>query len=1402
MRFEVDDADPAVLAERLAAADCVGVLSLLGLTDGLSGLAATLALVQALSRAGVAAPVRAATRGAVSVGAADVVVNPWQAGVWGFGRVAALEQPARWGGLVDLPEVLDDRAARRLASVLLGGEDQVAVRSHGVFGRRLTPTPTAGRTAVWEPSGTVLITGGTGALGAHVARDLARRGVDRLLLASRRGLAAPGATELRDELVALGADVTIAACDVSDRASVVDLLAGFELTAVVHTAGVVDDGLLDGLTPDRFTEVFRSKVESALLLDELTRDADLSAFVLFSSVAGAVGNPGQANYAAANAVLDAVAQRRRALGLAATSIAWGAWAGDGMAGDAKVGEALRRTGSTVLDPGLAVTALWRVAAEPSPTAVVAGLNEPQVLNALLSLRPSPLLSLLPEAKRAADLVESARRETEAVASDLHRRLRGLAAADRIAPVLDLVRTQAAVVLGHEGVGAVSADRVFRDLGFDSLTAMELRNHLAAVTGLALPASLVFDYPTPSALAEHLLAELLGERPDLADVPGVSAWGTDDAVVIVAMACRFPGGIDSPEDLWRVLVDGRDVIGEFPADRGWNLEGLTSATNHGGFLSGVADFDPAFFGISPREALAMDPQQRLLLETSWEAVERAGIDPVSLRGSGTGVFVGTNGQDYQHVVMAAGEDLEGHAGTGLAASVISGRLSYVLGLEGPAATVDTACSSALVALHFAAQALRGGECSLALVGGVTVMATPTSFAGFSRQGGLAPDGRCKAFSDDADGTGWSEGVGMLVVERLSDARRNGHPVLAVVRGSAVNQDGASNGLTAPNGPSQQRVIRQALAGAGLSPAEVDAVEAHGTGTSLGDPIEAQALLATYGRDRDRPLLLGSVKSNLGHTQAAAGVAGVIKMVLALNHHLLPKTLHVGEPSSRVDWSTGAVEVLTSSTPWPDGDRPRRAGVSSFGISGTNAHVVVEQAPPAPVPVETPRTTPGVVPLLASARTEASLDAQVERLRAVAGSVDVGYSSLVSRASFDHRALLLATGDGVVEAARGVADAGPVAVLFSGQGSQRIGMGRDLHERFPVFADSFDAVLAHLEPGLREVVWGEDQDLLNRTGFAQPALFALQVALYRLAESFGLRPSHLAGHSIGEIVAAHVAGVLSLADACALVSARASLMQALPPGGVMVAVEATEDEVAPCLVEGVSIAAVNGPRSLVLAGDEDAVLQVASRWKSKRLKVSHAFHSAHMDPVLDGFRAALAGLTFAEPGIPLATSGDVTSPEYWVRHVRDTVRFADNVDALRAADVTTFVEIGPDGVLSALVDGAIPLLRRDRAEELAFATGLARLHVRGPGVDWAPWFAGTGARLVDLPTYAFDRQRFWPTARPMTGDVTGLGLLSAVHPLLGATMTMAGSDEVVLTGRLSTATHPWLADHVVGGAVLFP
>ncbi|GAB1511618.1 type I polyketide synthase [Actinophytocola sp. KF-1] len=913
--------------------------------------------------------------------------------------------------------------------------------------------------------------------------------------------------------------------------------------------------------------------------------------------------------------------------------------------------------------------------------------------------------------------------------------------------------------------------------------------------------------TDDKLLEYLkkvTAELARTKEQLRDLQARQP----EPIAIVGMGCRYPSA-HGPDELWRLVADGTDATGPYPADRGWNALserfGLDSTgSGRGGFLDDVAGFDAAFFGVSPREALAMSPQQRLLLETAWEALEHAGIDPLALRGSQTGVFAGINGDDYGTLMMSSDEDLGGYYNTGAAPAAGSGRISYVLGLVGPTVTVDTACSSSLVALHQAAHALRNGECSLALAGGVTVMSTPSAFFDFGRQGGLSADGRCKSFSSDADGTGWCEGVGILVVEKLSDAIRNGHTVYAVVRGTAVNSDGASNGLSAPNGPSQERVIRAALADARLSTRDIDAVEAHGTGTTLGDPIEAQALLATYGQDRDRPLWLGSIKSNMGHAIAAAGVGGVIKMVQAMRHGKLPQTLHVAEPTPEVDWASGNVRLLTEAREWPETGAPRRAGVSSFGVTGTNVHVILEQAPE--VEDTSTESTLPVVPWVVSARSAEGLHDQIDQLKSFVAAnpglsaADIGFSLATTRAALEHRAALV-DGQLITGSTR---QGGKTAWLFTGQGAQRAGMGQRLHQAFPVFAAAFDEVLAHFDSGLRDVIASGDG--LDETGNTQPALFAFEVALYRLLESWGVKPDFLAGHSIGELAAAHVAGVWSLEDACTIVEARGRLMQALPAGGAMIAIQATEEEVTPHLTENVGIAAINAPGSVVISGEESAALAVAAHFadrKTKRLSVSHAFHSPLMDPMLDEFRAVAQSVTYHEPSIPIV-GAEPTDPEYWVRHVRGTVRFADAVHTLAGLGVTRYLEIGPDAVLTGMagqtVDATlVPTLRGGRDEVTTVVEAVAALHVHGVSPDWTAVFGG--GRKVDLPTYAFNHQRFWlkPGA---SGDPSGIGLIPVKHNMLSAVVTLPESEDVVLTGRLSLRTHPWLIGHTLLGRVIVP
>ena len=1388
------------------------------------------------------------TRGALT--------DPRAAAVWGLVRTAQLEHPGRF--------VLADAADDELATALAAGEPQVVVRAGQVLVPRIgRVTPEPGHATTF--SGTVLVTGAGGGVGTAVVRHLVQQhGVRSLVLLSRGGTE-PEPFE--------GADIRVVKCDVGDRDALARVIAGIEdLRGVVHAAGVLDDAVVAELGDKAFDTVFRAKAEGAWHLHELTQDLD--AFVVFSSVAGTLGSPGQANYAAANAFLDGLAAHRRERGLPATSIVWGQW-DLGMAArlDDDGRARLARSGLVEM-PVDECLALFDAALRAGRATTIASRFD------LARLRDQALPPIV------GDLVPTRQRATGGLATELH----GLPVAAQRDLVLERVLRTVAAVLGHDdrttdrprpllpgtrvrlahrgrpaqrapgGVGAGDTghgDLRPPDARRGGRTALDpargagagRRGTPAAVRVAGHPV-----LPPPRRRAGGRASGAGGERRKVhrghsgdrgnrghgrrRSHPAGAGRRNEDAVTtpqdrlvealrasvketerlrrrnqelesrrsepiaIIGMACRYPGGVRSPEDLARLVAQGVDAVGDFPSDRGWDVDGLYDPdparaghtyTRSGGFLHDAAEFDAAFFGLSPREAVSIDPQQRLLLETTWEAVERAGIDPQSLRGSDTGVFVGVMYSDYASRLGRVPAEHEGFVGIGSAGSVASGRISYTFGFEGPAVTVDTACSSSLVGIHLAADALRRGECGLAIAGGATVMASPNVFVEFSRQRGLAPDGRCKAFSAAADGTGWGEGSGIVLMERLSEAQRHGHPVLAVVRGSAVNQDGASNGLTAPNGPAQARVIRKALANARLGADQVDVVEAHGTGTALGDPIEAQALLQVFGK-RDTPLWLGSVKSNIGHAQAAAGIAGVIKMVMAMRAGVLPATLHVDEPSPHVDWSSGAVTPLTGPVPWARGERPRRAGVSSFGISGTNAHVILEE-PPLAEPVAVSPEETGALPFVLSARTKPALEAMAADLAAHTSHdlLDIAHT-LAARTAFPHRAIVLAADRD--ELLRGLASVGEkrgalkgegtpsggLGLVFTGQGAQRAAMGDELRARFDVFDRAWREVAEHLDiPGLA----------VEETGFAQPALFTFEVALFRLFESWGVRPDVLLGHSVGEVAAAHVAGVLSLPDACRLVHARASLMQALPPGGAMFAVRASEDAVRPLLGETADIAAVNGPMSVTVSGARAELERLAGVFagqgrKVKWLRVSHAFHSPLMEPMLDDFREVVRGLTFAPPKIPVVSNvtgamagEELCDPEYWVRHVRRPVRFADGVAAMSVAGVRTFLEAGPDAALTPLIRDCagraavvLAAAQRDRPEARTVTAAVAQLYADGHPVDLAAVLP-PGGRHVELPTYPFQRRRFWLDAEPATDaegfwqavddlDVEGLGAELALEP----------------------------------------
>ncbi|EFL20214.1 type I polyketide synthase, partial [Streptomyces sp. C] len=1278
----------------------------------------------------------------------------------------------------------------------------------------------------WDPAGTVLITGGTGTLGGLVAKHLVTtHGVRHLLLAGRRGPDAPGAAELVAQIAELGGTAEVVACDAADRDALTALLAAIPadrpLRGVVHTAGVLDDGVIASLDAGRLAAVLRPKADAAALLHELTRDLDLTAFVLFSSAAGVIGGPAQGNYAAANAFLDALAQHRCAQGLPATSLAWGLWdEASGMTGHLSEEDVARmaRSGMVAFSPAEGLALLDAGTADGTPLLVPVRLDQ-------AALRTMAAGHTLPALARGLVRV-SARRTVESAdgagGSALARRLTALSPDDQLRTLLDLVRTHAAAVLGHSTADAVGAEKAFKELGFDSLTAVELRNRLGGATGLRLPATIVFDHPTPSSLARQLRTALIGdtgtEPRGAEDAPLTAPAADGDPVVIVGMACRFPDGVDSPEALWRLVDAEGDAIGAFPADRGWDLDAIydpepgtpgRTYVKEGGFLHDAGRFDAELFGISPREALAMDPQQRLVLEGAWQVFERAGVDPATLKGTRTGVFVGAVPSGYATELREIPEGVEGYFGTGLSNSVISGRVAYTFGLEGPAVTVDTACSSSLVALHLAAQSLRQGECSMALAGGVAVMSTPAEFVEFGRQRALAADGRAKAFAAAADGTAFSEGLGVLLLEKLSDARRNGHRVLAVVRGSATNQDGASNGLTAPSGPAQQRVIRQALASAKLSAQDVDAVEAHGTGTRLGDPIEAHALLATYGqgREEDRPLWLGSLKSNIGHTQAVSGIAGVIKSVMALRHGVLARTLHVDEPSPHVEWSTGAVELLTERRAWPETGHPRRVGVSSFGLSGTNAHVILEQAPQTAspdhdrAPEDTARpAVAGVlaatVPWTLTGKNPGALQAQARRLHDhLAADVDLSLSDVAlslatTRARLDHRAAVvlgsreealaglaaLADGAPAGRTVTGTADTeGKTVFVFPGQGSQWVGMGVELLDSSPVFAARFAevaaAVEAHVDWSVEEVLRGDGEGL-TRIEVLQPVLFAVMVSLAELWRAAGVVPDAVVGHSQGEIAAAAVSGALSLEDAARVVVLRSQLFaDELVGNGAVASVSLGADAVRERLApygDALSIAGINGPGTVTVAGEvaplEELVAALeAEGVRAKIIPSTVASHCAQVDRLKD---RVIELLSFVRPragSVPLYSTvtgevldGSELTAAYWYENCRQPVSFEPVVRSLLASGHRVFVESSAHpvlvyGVMETADDAgsdalALGTLRREEGGLARFYTSLGTAWTRGVDVDWTTVLAGRGARTVELPTYAFQQQRYWLASGP--------------------------------------------------------
>jgi acyl transferase domain-containing protein/acyl carrier protein len=1357
--------------------------------DGVAVCAQALRLAQAVRPYEPRTRLVMLTRQALAVSEQEALAHPQQQALWGFGRALSLERPGLFGGLLDLPSrAAGESLARALGHLLAGsaGADELAIRQDTLWTRRLQPARLDPCTESWRPAGPILITGGTGYLASKLAFWLAEQGAETLLLASRRGPAAASAGQLAEALGRRGCQVQLLCCDLRRQPEVEDLLRGHrDLKGIFHLAGSSTMEALESLSAERLAEEMGAKAQGAWHLQRALErfDIRLDSFVLYGSIAGFWGAGLQLAYSAANAALQGLAEWRRGAGQPATVVHWGPWPQGGMVtGDSAT--YLERRGLLPLRPEPALEAMRTALSQGLSSLTVANVDWPRFASSYSAARPRPFLETLAQARQALQSSPA----SPSGACDLPCERWPLEAMAGPARLLELVRAECAAVLGLADGGEVPRERPLQDLGLDSVMAVELRDRLRSRAGCELPSTVVFDYPTPEALAGFLLRRPAEARePQRQGQPEHAQPSDREAIAIIGLACRAPGQTHSPETFWALLREGRDGMGTFPAR--WRTEG--SATGVAGAMTGVELFDAAFFAISPREAVAMDPQQRLILELAWEALERAGLVPSELRRSRTGVFVGANGSDYPWLLGA--DDGDGYQATGRDSSVIAGRLSYTLDLRGPAMTVDTACSSSLVSLHLACRALRDGECDLALSAGVRVMCTPLTFRESSKQNIVAPDGRCKAFSAQADGAGWSEGAGVLVLKRLAEAERDGDPVLAVIRGSAVNQDGRSQGLTAPNGPSQERVIEAALATAGLGPEDVDAVEAHGTGTVLGDPIEANALSQAYGQASQRrghPLWLGSSKSNIGHAQAAAGVLGVIKMVLALQHELLPKTLHAEEPSPQIDWRTSGLELLQEARPWPRREgRPRRAGISSFGISGTNAHVILEEAPhrkPAPL-----AALAAELPLLLSARTPEALRdlaaswAAFLREGKDGGDFDaVRRTAALSRSHFEHRAALLARRSGeAVEPlqalSRGephpallsgqVRETGKVAFLFPGQGGQWPAMGRQLLQESPPFARA----IAECEQALRPVLgWSlaallrgqPEAPPLERVEVLQPALFAMGIGLAALWRELGIVPEAVVGHSQGEITAAVVSGALSLAEGARIVALRSRLLQQTAPAGAMAQLELALPEVERRLQAwpGLSVAVVNTASSTVVSGPRGEVCSLLHQLRSegifcRRLEVDYASHSAAMDAVLAPLKEALGESLSGRPGIEMISTlsgqsvkaGELDA-SYWCHNLRRAVRMDLALEALAARGCDVLIEIAPHPVLSLSLASrdllVVPTLRRQQGGQAAFYRGLAQLHASGFALPLADLYGPRPGRPAPLPSYRFERRRYWPRIRP--------------------------------------------------------
>ena len=1461
-----DETAPRIL--HLAALDPNGATSTRSLERmQIRVLSGTRRLFRAAAAAELRTPIWLITRGGQRVTAADNVA-PDHSALWGFGRAAALEYPRLWGGLADLSAtgVLDGRVWSRLIDQLLTGphaEDQFALRDDAVYLPRLTrrtgqPVTTP---LVLRADATYLVTGGLGAIGLEIAGYLAAHGARQLVLTSRR----PPSDAAQQRIDALrehsGCDIRVSAADVANPHHVARLLAGVQaelppLAGIVHAAGEIGTTPLQDLDDDEIDRVFAGKVWGAWHLTEAVAELKLDFFVSTSSISGVWGSFGQTAYSAANAFLDGLAWRQRQLGVPGISVNFGPWSAPGMA-DEDARAQLDKRGVRTLSPADALAGLADLMATSAVQGVVARIDWAKFLPLYqLAGKRGFLAQLQHEVPESVPTGASASGTTQLVD-----RLTAAPLQQRKQLVVDYLRDVVAEVTRIDAA-EIRDESGFFAVGMDSLMAVELRTRVERAVGQELPATLAMDYPRLVDVADYLLDDVLSIGAPTSATPAAQPDSvplrSDEPIAIVAVACRFPGAPD-PEAYWELLSGGVDAIREIPDDR-FDVDEYYDPdpeapgkiyTRYGGYLDRIDGFDPEFFGISPREAVWMDPQQRLMLEIAWEGLERAGYAPASLRGSRTGVFVGVAANEYSQLLNTNSvETIEAHFITGNALNVIAGRVAFALGLEGPAMAVDTACSASLVAVHQACQALHSGDCDMALAGGVNVLVSPASIVATSRARMLSADGRCKTFDAAANGYARSEGCGILVLKRLSDAQRDGDQICAVIRGSAVNQDGASSGLTVPNGGAQQRLIAMTLARAGVEGREVDYLEAHGTGTSLGDPIEVQAAAAVYGagRDTNRPLLIGSAKTNIGHLESAAGIAGLIKVVLSLQHEVLPRNLHFENPSPNIPWASLPVRVVDKAIPWQAGGRPRRAGTSSFGFSGTNAHVLIEEAPPQPALDAEPATEPasvGVLPL--SARSPQALTALAQRYRAWldehpnADLADVCFTAGVGRSHFEHRAALVVDSvqagrellAGLVEdrlgpgAVRGVCGDRPkTAWLFTGQGSQYPGMARELFDTEPVFADVVrqcaEAVDGLLPRPLLEVMFDTDGDdagkALRHTSFAQPALFAVEMGLARLWQSWGIEPDVVLGHSVGQYAAACVAGVFSLEAGARLIAERGRLFGNLPEGGRMVAVFADAERVEQVADEfpQISVAAYNGSNT-VLSGPVADLEQIVARLTGEEVRctwldTSHAFHSELLEPVLDEFDSYAKGFEFAVPTLPLICNrtGEVITAEtpldggYWRRHSRQPVQFAQSVHTVAQLGCSVLMEIGPQPILtgaalqawpeSSATPQTIVSLRKNTAAQRQMTEALAEAYIAGHRPDFAARHHQP-RRKFQLPTYPFQRRRFWPKTADIRSDgAVGSGILGSAKDL--------ASGDAVYTSRWSIRTQPWLAHHVIYGTVVVP